>query len=476
MVFALAIVATAPSVVVAGAVGDRPQSHPLLTGVYLTGRVIAPDLSRVSATGSSIVRLTVAWSDVAPRAEPSSWSPADPADPNYDWSSLDANIGDIVGAGLEPLVTVSGAPRWAQKPPFHPDPGVANQPDPVAYGQFARAIALRYSGSFGGLPRVRYFQAWNEPNISLYLTPQLVNGRPVAALRYRLLLNAFAHGVHGAVRTDVVAAGGLAPFRDITPSILSQDKDWGPLAFLRTVLCLSPSLRPTCSTNIDADAWAFHPYTSGGPTHHAVLANDLSLGDLPKARAILAAAARAGHLSVPNPQLWVTEFSWDSSPPDPKAVPMSLLTRWVAEGLYRMWQNDIIVVMWLELRDQPLSESFFQSGLLYRNGAPKAILRAFRFPVVGLPRGGGIDVWGRTPGSDRRTVVVERLVGGSWRRLGVLHSDANGIFQQHFAQAPQGWIRARAGGKLSANFSLAQVPDRFFNPFGEPTLLEPKKK
>ena len=66
----------------------------------------------------------------------------------------------------------------------------------------------------------------------------------LGATYFRALLNAFARSVHAVHSNNVVIAGGLAPFRDITPSILSQNDDWGPAAFLRTVLCLSKSLQP----------------------------------------------------------------------------------------------------------------------------------------------------------------------------------------------------------------------------------------
>src|SRR5439155_14349214 len=142
-------------------------------------------------------------------------------------------------------------------------------------------------------------------------------------------------------------------------------------------------------------------YTSGGPTHHAQLANDVSIGDLPKLTRLLAAAARTDHL-VRRPQLWVTEFSWDSNPPDPQGVPVALQARWVSEALYRFWRNGVRVVAWFSVRDEPLATSFYQSSLWYRGTTmaldrPKPALEAFRFPVVGLPDGDGVLVWGRTP-------------------------------------------------------------------------------
>jgi hypothetical protein len=71
-------------------------------------------------------------------------------------------------------VDIVDAPGWAEPS------GVAHgtTPNPSAFGDFARAAASRYGGSFAGLPRVRYWQAWNEPNLNLYLKPQWVDRIP----------------------------------------------------------------------------------------------------------------------------------------------------------------------------------------------------------------------------------------------------------------------------------------------------------
>jgi hypothetical protein len=194
-------------------------------------------------------------------------------------------------------------------------------------------------------------------------------------------------------------------------------------------------------------------------------------------RAVLAAAGRAGHLSKRSPAFWVTEFSWDSSPPDPQGVPSALLTRWVAEALYRMWSDGVSLVTWLQVRDQPIASDFFQSGLLYANWQPKPALRAFRFPLVALPDTGGVRVWGRTPRGEPRRVVVEQRLGGAWKRVATLTPDRYGVFQTKVAVPARGLMRARTfapAASSSPSFGVALVADRFFNPFGQPTRLEPE--
>jgi len=273
-------------------------------------------------------------------------------------------------------------------------------------------------------------------------------------------------------RDNIVVAGGTAPFRDFQDGI--KFTSWGPLGFMRELLCLDRKLKPKCHARTMFDVWSHHPYTSGDPTHNAVLPDDVSLGDLPEMRRVLDAAVRAGNVVSPRrPLFWVTEFSWDSSPPDPGGVPSVLHRRWVAEGLYRMWASGVSLVTWLSTRDHPLATSIAQSGLWYRGASlagdrPKPSLAAFRFPFVAFPRGTGIYVWGRTPAGRPARVLVEQQFRGGWKRLGIVKTNGNGLFQARFATNKTGFVRARTAdrGERAVPFSLEAVPDQLFNPFG----------
>lgn len=430
------------------------------------------EFGRAKATGASFVRLTASWRATAPAAPAKGFAAADPSDPGYRWETLDEQIEAAVAAGLRPIVDIIVAPPWAL------EDGSGSPGTPVArdLGDFARAAATRYSGRFHGLPHVRYWQVWNEPNLTTQLSPQLVRGRPVAALAYRDMVNAVAAAVKGVSGSNVVVAGGVSPFRDMTPETYQQNHDWGPLTFMRAFFCLSPKLRSTCSAKARFDVWSLHPYTSGDPNHHAVLPDDVSLGDLPKLTAMIRAAVRRGHvLPQQMPQLWVTEFSWDSSPPDPGGVPPRLLKRWVPQSLYQAWRSGFSLFTWFQLNDQPLSAGPYQSGLHYSDGRSKPYLEGFRFPVVAFPRARGFYIWGRTPWSAAGSVAVEQLTGRRWRRVTTLHSDRSGIFQATLRGARTGSVRARLlrSGERSLAFSLARVPDHFYNPFGSRTGMQP---
>jgi hypothetical protein len=441
----------------------------------------AATFDKMKAAGATVVRLVVDWGSVAPAGAqpPDGFVAADPSATGYRWQVVDAQVSSVVAVGLEPFIVVSGAPDWAQHGTSPAGLG-PSRPDSAEFGQFARAIASRFSGRFDGLPRVRYWGAWSEPNLSPDLWPQLVGGRPVSPGTYRALVNAFSAGVKSVHADNLVVAGELAPFRDITGLTYAQDKDWGPLSFMRALLCLSPSLSRTCHDPVRFDIWSTHPYTSGGPTHHAVLPNDVSIADLPKMKAVLDAARANGEIVSSGPiRFWVTEFSWDSNPPDPHGVPTSLLVRWVPQAMYEFWRSGVTLVTWFSVRDEPMTTSFYQSGLYYRSGKAKPYREGFRFPFVAFPKAGGVYVWGRTPSGLPGPVAVEQRDNtGTWRTIGTLSSDSHGVFQHTYRLAQTGFLRAQFVGtaERSLPFSLTAVPDQFFNPFGGTTLLEPTPK
>ena len=438
--------------------------------------------ARLRRAGMSSVAVTVSWRGTAPKREPAKWKPADASDSHYRWAAADAQISRVVRAGFQPVVVVSDTPTWARLAPR----SFVSPPKPSDFGAFMRALAARYSGGTRRLPRVRYWQIWNEPNITLFFAPQIdVKTKKFTSPDvYRDMVNAAAASIHAVHADNVVIAGSTAPFRDITPSVKALDSDWGPLSFMRRLLCVDSSGRPTCNDKVSFDVWATHPYTSGGPTHHAQLPNDVSLGDLPTMRSTLDAATKAGHIrSNGTPRFWANEFSWDSNPPDPCSPPMALLERWVPEAFYRMWASGIDTIMWFKLMDDPMKTSFYQSGLLFHAASvarakPKPFFEAFRFPFVALRRSGRVYVWAHTPFARPSRIGVQQNSGRGWRTVGSIHADGYGIAQALLKVQPTGRFRAILGSthEKSLPFSMRVPRDRFFNPFGETTLLEPKGK
>jgi hypothetical protein len=452
---ALAVLGSAPAPS-AARVAPRPLQTAIVDPAVFGGPDAAAGLHRAVTAGATAIKVPLFWNVVAPGKRPPA-RPAAPSDRAYDWSALDAQLRLIGADGLEPIVYISGPPDWAMRT-IH---GSA-RPDPVAFGAFARAAARRYSGDESGLPRVRYWQAWNEPN--KVVSPAAKVG---AEAWYRELVNGFAASVHS-VPGDVVVAGGLSPF-GISTAV-------APLAFMRSLLCVSKGREPgaRCASKIHFDVWSVDPYTAGGPSHQTARADDISVAGLPKMRSVLAAAVRMGHVVSAKPvRFWVTEFAWDTNPPDPGGVPPTLEARWVSEALNRMWAAGVSLVTWYTLRDQPLQTSAYQSGLYFEGSSfgrdrPKPALTAFRFPFTAYRDAGTIQVWGRTPTSAPGAVRLEQQNGSSWTPVGHLRADRFGIFTGEVRSDGGGPVRASfpAADAISLPFSLVRPPDRPVHPFG----------
>jgi hypothetical protein len=462
------------------AIAGRPataEARPLFTGISGIAEYEPLAFQRAKDAGADYVRLSVDWSEVAPSRPPAAWQPDSPVDPHYDWRHTDEGVIMATQAGLAPVLMIEEAPSWAQG--CRTTLGGNCDDDPAALAAFATAAARRYSGAYPDLPRVWYWQALNEPNLSLYFNPQFEAGQPVSADRYRVLLEAFYAAVKSVDPSNLVVAAGLGPIAVPKYTI-------GPIRFLRELLCMRgrERFRPArgnCGGGVPFDIFDIHPYTTGGPTHTGG-ANDVELGDLPKLRALLNAADKAGRIrgAFKHTPLWVGELSWDSNPPDPGGLKMKIETRWVAEALYRSWKAGVRVFFWFTLRDRsrqpgvPFSETL-ESGLYFRapdpaQDQPKEVLYAFRFPFVAYPIRKGLSFWGRTPGSRPGKVAIQVRRGRGWRRVLTARADGSGLFRGlarvRYGQSKQGSVRAVYRGHASRPFSMKPVPDFRQPPFG----------
>ena len=253
-----------------------------------SARLMDVSLQRGARAGAQVARLPLNWALVQARRTPV--DPTDPADPAYDFAETDALVRAAVRHGLTPLLRVGGAPAAHEAQPRWRFAAHGTwAPDPAAYGRFAVAVARRYSGRFDGLPRVRLYQAWNEPNLARFLQPQWigVDGEWVAysAPHYRRLLNAFYDGVKGVDRRNVVATAGTAPNGD--PDGRGRMK---PLRFWRSFLCLDAP----CADPPRFDVLAHHPLTVTNPDIPARDPGNVGVADFHALKALLPAGQRCG--------------------------------------------------------------------------------------------------------------------------------------------------------------------------------------
>ena len=443
-----------------------PLKTSLLDPFTFTGVDQVAAFKMAKAAGASYIRLVVPWSEIAPTTRPDDFVATDPTSSYYTWNWLDQSITEMEADGLTPILDISSAPSWALT--RLAKGSTAGTPSAEALGAFATAVAVRYNG-LNGQPPVHVFQVWNEPNLSLDLSPVK------AATEYRGMVNAVATAVHGVDPANLVVAGGLDPFENLAQTFVSQ----APLAFMRAFLCLSKGAHPhaTCSTKLHFDVWSHHPYTFGGPYGKAKRVDDVSLGDLPKMRALLKTAVKLHRVVAPRPvQFWVTEFGWDTNPPRKHAVPLNLEARWTAESLYQMWHSGVTLATWFLLQDQP-SPSPYQSGLFFhskslKQAKAKPMRTAFRFPFVAyLGNKGTVRIWGRDATEATTLVTIARRHGaqGAWRTVAKVRANRYGIFQASpkLSAKSTDWFRATAAGSgNSLAFSLTLPKNVRYGPWG----------
>ncbi|MBA2523494.1 MAG: hypothetical protein H0V25_09205 [Solirubrobacterales bacterium] len=419
--------------------------------------------ARAAVSGGDAIRVNLYWSYIV-RGEPA--NPLLPNDRAYDFTAIDRAVRGADANGLEVLITVLSAPPWAEgpgRPPFAEAPPGTWRPDPAALGDFARALALRYSGTYpdplgtGYLPEVDLFSVWNEPNISAYLSPQFENGTNVSAEIYVRMLNAFYEGAKE-VNPDVrIATGGTAPFGDPT-----GNRRTAPLAFWRRVMCLDSELQadPPCAPaeKPEFDVLAHHPITYlTSPRIHAVGADDLTAADMGELVAALRAAEEAGTVKPAGSgvhDVIVPEIWWETDPPDRQGISWRLQARYMALALYVLWRQDVSGVWFLQIRDAPQGDgdiglASYQTGVYTHDGQRKPARRAVQFPFVTsrLP-GGHLLAWSRSPLAGKLRIEARRD-GQRWHRVDSTLVEAGEIFTRNLRLPGDALLRARIGNEKS---------------------------
>lgn len=455
--------------------------RPLNTGISYVDSNEAAAMQHVRDTGSTWAQVPLRWAVVAPEQQPANWNPSDPADPHYDWSFTDAWLRNAVAAGLTPVLQIRSAPGWADR--CSPTTGTLDtvcNPDPAALAAFTAAAVRRYSGSFENLPQVLYWQGLNEPNLAVFFQPLYNGKKPIAPSLYRGLLNTFYSAVKAVNPAAQVIAAGLGP-------ISAPPYTIGPMTFTRQLLCMSGGKNPKptggdCEGGVHFDIFDIHPYTSGSPSHQGG-PDEVEMGDLAKLQKLLHAADRAGRIVNSNPgqtPLWITEFSYDSKPPDPGGLPMKIESQWIPEALHQAWINGVTNFFWYSLFDQEPQpgrdpSETIESGLYFwaprpADQQPKAAMYAYRFPFMAVRNSKGLTYWGRTPSGQGGKVILEAFRSGKWRKLGKAKANAVGIFngrlKTSYGKTKKGAVRARFGSDASPGFPMRRVGDFFQPPFG----------
>jgi hypothetical protein len=458
LALALAAVAAAAVVVivVVSAEGSRARhGQPISMLEEPVGMFSHParTLQTLRSLGVRVMRIPLAWNLLAPdpfsHHRPSRFDAAEPAAyPAVNWRPFDAIMEEASRDGIEPDLLLTGnAPLWATGPaptPAERTSGIWN-PSPAAYGQFVQAVARRYSGEYTPhgaskpLPRVHFWEIWNEPNWGSSLQPQLELDPPriVSAVEYRSLLDA---GWAALRRTghsaDTIVIGSLSP-RGITAppkstrAVQAAVAVSSPLGFTRILYCLDTAYRPLrgraaalagCPATSEgsrqfprahpglfgASGYGIHPYPIAGPPTEANAANPdtVEFGEIPNLEAALdrVQSAYGSHRRM---RVYNTEYGYVTHPPNANPGYISPLTaaRYLNWTEYLTWRDPRIAstMQYLLYDPEPrpgdvFGPGGFATGLISFHSRPKPTFYAYRMPIF-LPvtrtaPGNALEVWG----------------------------------------------------------------------------------
>ncbi len=381
--------------------------------------------------GADTLRIEVKWSEVAPSPTAKSRPAFDAADPAAypGFEPYDDLMRRAVAKGYRIMITLApDAPNWATAG----GRGGNYKVDSNDFADFARAVGRRYSGVFGGLPAVKYFSIWNEPNHIFFLKPRSQSPRV-----YRRLVERSVPALRAVAAPGTqVFVGELAPVGTATKVI-------GPKRFIQGWLCLDKrfkrlrggaSRKAGCARfkKVKANGFAHHPY---GPTGSVPARRDIiNISVIRRLATVLDKAGRAGRITRGLP-IYNTEFGFQTNPPDPF---ISTSTARQAELLnekeeYSYRYSRIKSYSQYLLYDDParagssaLKWAGFQTGLKTSGGTLKPSYGAYRLPIVVKKRRKGVVIWGRVrPGSGSRFVQLQR---GSTNDGALIKTNSAGYF------------------------------------------------
>ncbi len=474
--FALLVVLALPA--------STPAARGLTTGFsdpddYQTSDPAERNLwfDRTVDAGGGVVRLDVEWPNVAGPARPP--DPTNPSSTSYDFSSVDPAVRDAAARGLQILLTINHAPTWAEGAgrPADAAPGTW-KPNPNDLADFSQAVASRYSGSFDPdgvgseqpLPAAGFVEVWDEPNSSDWINPQFEGKTALSPDYYRGMLNASYKSIKAVNPRIQVVVGGTDPYGDPPGGPYPPGSQRvRPVQFWEQLFCVRPVKSKKkkgkkaktqkfvrtagCSDRAMFDIFAHHPIdnTGGGPLRSGPNRDDASTPDLGRVVSVLRGAEKAGTVQGGRHPVWVTEFWWDSKPPNTVGAPLAVQARWIEQSMYLFWKAGASVAINFQIADgtdRSNVHAGLQSGIYFIDGRPKPSLTAFRFPfVTERTSRTTLKAWGKSPESGK--LLIQRQQGSRWITVKKMQVSKGSVFVTKLKLAGKQRLRAKVGSSSS---------------------------
>jgi hypothetical protein len=478
----------------------------------------ASTLQQIRDLGGGVVRVSVSWDLIAPAKRPAGFNPTDPA--SYSgWGIYDQIVQDARQDAVAIDFSVGGpAPSWATGP-GQPSPGGFGgwKPSAADFEQFVQAVGTRYSGTFdptldssmpgdpNDLPRVSFWEIWNEPNFGLDLAPQAIKGSsvPAAPRAYRGLLDAGWSALHSTGHgRDTILIGNLdargqsaRPGPGAAQGLPGNFGATKPLQFVRALYCVGPTykelrggaaaavgcpisasasrrFRAAHPALFQATGFATHPYPVNlSPDKASSTDPDYTeFSELPSFASMLDRLQRI-YRSGKHFRIYNNEYGYITNPPNASLTPLNPHGQFVSPSTaafyinwaeYLSWRNPRIASTMQYLLYDPNPRKApeyggFASGLIFYNGNRKPAYDAYRLPLF-LPRTTaksarqGLEVWGcvrpahyarvDTGAPQQVQIQFQRGSHGAFRTLRtVTVTNARGYFDLHMAFPASGSVR-----------------------------------
>ena len=343
--------------------------------------------------GVDRLRVSAFWNQIAPAADartrPAGFNAADPADPQYNFASLDRVVNSASQHGLRVMVSLSTPlPVWASAEPGRDNP--VWKPRPADFADFSEAVVRRYAAL------VDHWGIANEPNQGVWLQPQSDRRGVVSPHLYRGLVLA-AYPRIKAIDPDSTALVGelAASGRDGRGAKVSMR----PLRFLLAMGCRDSKFRRIRGGRcqgfkpVPLDALGHHPYQLLlAPERRSSNRLDAAISDGRRLTTYLDRLIRRGALrpSRSRPNVFYTEFGYQTNPPDPFAgVSLSTQRSYLQQAAFIAYRTPRVRGLnQFRLTDGGLAGSGarrfeeFQSGLMFRDRKRKPAYAVFPHPFV----------------------------------------------------------------------------------------------
>lgn len=394
------------------------ESNAELVNSNVTEAQRASTLTGMRQAGGQVVRVNFGWNELAAGcAGQSVLALKNHNNTCYTWDAFDQVARMARARNMQVLATVSRAPQWllgSSNPSFLGNSNAQWMRSVRHYEAFMFAAARRYRAG-SDIGHVRMWTVWNEPNSHTFLAPQLstFQQRRTAA-RYAQLLARTAVQIKKANRFALVAAGPTGPTggKFGTP----------PIIFLARVQMNLSRFLPGAGIfeRRWIDAWAHNPYPgfNVAPSKGRLKSPKVGMTNI---RDLFTRLDR--HPALRRKPVWVTEFGWETNPPEPTlGISAALQGRFMGEAFDWLDRTRRVpVVIWYGFRDTDSIVGDWQSGVLYLDGRRKFSYYWFQRPIsvntTRVRRGRTVRVFARSAVRPTRTRIAWSTNGRTWRLL-----------------------------------------------------------